>query len=36
MIMRDNKISYEYRVLDGKLEWEYWRTGIASGLKFIG
>lgn len=34
--MRDLKIPHEYRVRDGGHTWEYWRTGLPDGLKFIG
>lgn len=29
-------IPHEYRVRDGSHTWEYWRTGLADGLRFIG
>jgi len=35
-LMRDKGIPHEYRVRDGGHRWEYWRTGITNGLKFIG
>ncbi len=28
-------IKHEYRVRDGSHSWEYWRTGLPAGLKFI-
>ena len=34
--MRDLEIPHEYRVRDGSHSWEYWRTGLKDGLKFIG
>lgn len=30
------KVPHEFRVRDGAHNWTYWRTGIATGLKFIG
>lgn len=33
--MRDMGIQHEFRVRDGKHEWEYWRTGLVEGLRFI-
>jgi len=33
--MRDLGIPHEYRVRNGGHEWEYWRTGLPEGLKFI-
>jgi len=35
IIMRDRGVNHEYRVRDGAHNWEYWRTGIYAGLKFI-
>jgi enterochelin esterase-like enzyme len=32
----DRKIPHEFRVRDGAHTWDYWRTGIVDGLKFIG
>ncbi len=34
--LRDRGIRHEFRVRDGAHTWEYWRTGIADGLAFIG
>ena len=34
--MRDLAIPHEYRVRDGAHSWQYWRTGLKDGLKFIG
>lgn len=34
--MRDLEIPHEYRVRDGAHSWQYWRTGLKDGLKFIG
>ncbi len=34
--MRDREIAHEYRVHDGYHNWQYWRTNIIEGLKFIG
>lgn len=34
--MRDLGIPHEYRVRQGSHSWEYWRTGLYDGLKFIG
>jgi enterochelin esterase-like enzyme len=36
VVLTDRKIPHEFRVRDGAHTWEYWRTGIADGLKFIG
>lgn len=36
VILHDRKIPHEFRVRDGGHTWEYWRTGIVDGLKFIG
>lgn len=36
VLMKDLGFPHEYRVRDGGHEWEYWRTGITDGLKFIG
>lgn len=33
--MRNLGIPHEYRVRDGSHRWEYWRTGLYDGLKFI-
>jgi S-formylglutathione hydrolase FrmB len=33
--MRDLGIPHEYRVRNGGHTWEYWRTGLPEGLKFI-
>ncbi len=33
---KERKINLELRVRDGKHQWEYWRTGVVEGLKFIG
>jgi S-formylglutathione hydrolase FrmB len=33
--MRDLGIPHEYRVRNGGHQWEYWRTGLPEGLKFI-
>lgn len=35
-LLIDENISHEYRVRDGHHSWQYWRTGIIDGLKFIG
>ncbi len=34
--MRDLDIPHEYRVRQGGHSWEYWRTGLYDGLKYIG
>ena len=34
--MRDLGIPHEYRVRQGSHSWEYWRTGLYDGLKYIG
>ncbi len=36
ILLRDLKIPHEYRVRNGGHSWKYWRTGITTGLKFIG
>lgn len=36
VVLHDRKIPHEFRVRDGAHTWEYWRTGIVEGLKFIG
>jgi S-formylglutathione hydrolase FrmB len=36
ILLRDLKIPHEYRVRDGGHRWEYWRTGLKQGLRFIG
>ncbi len=33
--MRDLGIPHEYRVRNGGHQWEYWRTGLFDGLKFM-
>ncbi|MCK3684924.1 alpha/beta hydrolase family protein [Maribellus sp. YY47] len=33
--MRDLGIPHEYRVRNGSHSWEYWRTGLFDGLKYI-
>lgn len=35
IILRERGVDHEYRVRDGSHNWEYWRTGIYAGLKFI-
>jgi len=36
IVLKDRKIPHEFRVRDGAHTWEYWRTGIVDGLRFIG
>jgi S-formylglutathione hydrolase FrmB len=36
IVLRDREIHHEYRVHDGTHNWNYWRTYIIDGLKFIG
>ncbi len=36
LVLTDRKIPHQYRVRDGEHSWEYWRTGLVEGLKFIG
>ena len=36
ILMRERNVPHEFRVRDGAHNWEYWRTGISDGLKFIG
>jgi enterochelin esterase-like enzyme len=36
IILKQREIPHEYRVRDGGHVWEYWRTGLAAGLAFIG
>jgi S-formylglutathione hydrolase FrmB len=33
--LRDKGIPHEFRVRDGAHEWNYWRTGLPEGLKFV-
>ena len=33
--MRDLNIPHEYRVREGRHNWEYWRSGLEDALKFI-
>ncbi|MFW5762133.1 MAG: alpha/beta hydrolase [Cyclobacteriaceae bacterium] len=35
IILKEREVNHEYRVRDGAHNWEYWRTGIYAGLKFI-
>lgn len=35
-LMRKRNIPVEFRMRDGAHTWEYWRTGLADALKFIG
>ncbi len=34
--LQEREIPHEYRVRDGRHSWVYWRTGIRTGLRFIG
>lgn len=34
--LTDKQVPHEYRVRDGAHTWDYWRSGIAEALKFIG
>ncbi len=34
--MKKLGIPHEYRVRDGGHQWSYWRTGLATGLEYIG
>jgi S-formylglutathione hydrolase FrmB len=36
VILHERKIPHEFRIRDGSHTWDYWRTGIVEGLKFIG
>lgn len=36
IIMRQRGIRHEYRVRDGAHTWDFWRTSLPIGLKFIG
>jgi len=36
ILLKQKEIPHEYRVRDGDHQWEYWRTGLPEGLKFIG
>ena len=36
ILMTEKEIPHEYRVRDGAHTWSYWRTGLPTGLKFIG
>lgn len=35
IMMKNRNIPHEFRVRNGKHNWQYWRTGMAEGLKFI-
>lgn len=35
-ILRQREIPHELRVRDGGHTWDYWRTGLIEGLKFLG
>jgi S-formylglutathione hydrolase FrmB len=35
MILTERQVPHEFRMRDGGHSWEYWRTGIAEGLRFI-
>ncbi|MFP4621639.1 MAG: hypothetical protein ACLFM7_10025 [Bacteroidales bacterium] len=35
-LLMEEDIQHEYRVRDGHHSWEYWRTGLIDGLRFIG
>lgn len=34
--LREREIPHEFRIREGGHVWEYWRTGIVEGLRFIG
>lgn len=34
--MLQNEIEHEYRVRNGAHNWDYWRSGLIDGLKFLG
>lgn len=34
--LREREIPHEFRMREGGHVWEYWRTGIVEGLRFIG
>jgi S-formylglutathione hydrolase FrmB len=34
--MRKLGLPHEYRVRDGAHQWSYWRSGLATGLEYIG
>ena len=36
ILMTEHEIPHEYRVRDGAHTWSYWRTGLPTGLAFIG
>lgn len=36
VLLLNEKISHEFRVRDGKHQWNYWRSGLLDALKFIG
>ena len=36
LIMRRRNIPHDYQVRKGEHTWNYWRTGITNGLKFLG
>lgn len=35
-LMKEKNVPFEFRVRDGGHTWEYWRTGLAMALKFVG
>lgn len=35
-LMLEKEFNHEFRVRDGVHNWDYWRTGLKDGLKFIG
>ncbi len=36
MILKSRGVPHEFRVREGDHNWDYWRTGIFDGLKFVG
>jgi len=36
VLLLKEKIPHEYRVRDGKHQWNYWRSGLLDALKFMG
>ena len=35
LLLREREVPHEYRVRDGGHVWEYWRTGIRDGIRFL-
>lgn len=35
-LLKEKKVPFEFRVREGAHTWEYWRTGLALALEFVG